>query len=372
MNLNLASRGGFHNPKSWSGTPYALKNELEKAFGTVVPAFDWQINKNILRLYYKIYSRFFFIWGTCRDPLLHPFFKQRISSLVKHLQNPGAWFLFISDYCIPDSISGKFRYAAYIDAFLLELLEHTDDKRLLRRRFVLYYERYNRKYLERMNLIYTQNEWTRQSIIRYYNISPGKIYNIGFGINVKLLKEEKNYEEELLLIVLRKGTEKYKGLLLLLEAFKLIKERRPGAQLAVVGTSVGKYQPGVTCYYNQPRSVTEELFRKATLYVMPALHEPNGITYLEALANKTPIVGLNRFAFPEFSGYGKWGFIVQKEDPTELAEVIISALNDKDKLNLMGTEGQKFVAERYRWNLVAEKILSTIRDFDIKETTADA
>ena len=66
---------------------------------------------------------------------------------------------------------------------------------------------------------------------------------------------------------------------------------------------------GVTYYYNEPRSKTVELLQKATLYVMPAIREPNGITYLEALANKTPIIGLNRFAFPEFCGYGEYGFI---------------------------------------------------------------
>ena len=47
---------------------------------------------------------------------------------------------------------------------------------------------------------------------------------------------------------------------------------------------------------------------------MPALLEPNGTTYLEALANKTPTVGLNRFAFPEFCG--KWfeGCVINHKD----------------------------------------------------------
>ena len=161
----------------------------------------------------------------------------------------------------------------------------------------------------------------------------------------------------MLLIVLRKGTEKYKGLLLLLEAFKVLKKKRPNAKLAVVGTQLEETPEGVTWYFDQPRSVTVELFRKATLYVMPALSEPNGITYLEALANKTPIVGLNRFAFPEFSGDGKWGFMVENEDHEELAAVLERALDDKILLKEMGETGQKFVMNRYKWDLVADKMI---------------
>lgn len=48
---------------------------------------------------------------------------------------------------------------------------------------------------------------------------------------------------------------------------------------------------------------------------MPSRNEPNGITYLEALANKTPFVALNRYAAPEFAGYGEWSFCVIKNLP---------------------------------------------------------
>jgi len=207
-----------------------------------------------------------------------------------------------------------------------------------------------------MSVIFTQNEWTRQCLLSEYGILPDKVHNVGFGVNAEPYLGEKNYEDDLLLIVLRKGTEKYKGLLLLLEAFNILKSKRPNVKLAVVGTELEDRPEDVTYYFNQPRSVTVDLFRKATLYVMPALHEPNGITYLEALANKAPIVGLNRFAVPEFSNNGQWGFMAQNEDPEELAVVLEEALDDKERLRRMGEEGQAFVIGRYRWELVAQKM----------------
>lgn len=94
---------------------------------------------------------------------------------------------------------------------------------------------------------------------------------------------------------------------------------------------------------------------------MPALREPNGITYLEGLANKAPIVGLNRFAFPEFSGNGEWGFICNNDDPQELADTIIKALSDKETLKIMGEKGQKFVIENYNWDKVVNNMIDIMK-----------
>lgn len=44
----------------------------------------------------------------------------------------------------------------------------------------------------------------------------------------------------MLLIVLRKGTERYKGLDLLLEAFRIVHQEDPAVQLSVVGSDMGK------------------------------------------------------------------------------------------------------------------------------------
>lgn len=365
MKITLLSRGGFSNPKSWSGTPYTLNLELGKK-NIELKTVDWQINKNILRLYHVIYGRLFFVLGSARDPLLHFLFKRKIISALKNENNQRSWALFIPDVCIPDTMNGKFLFSAYVDAFIPNLLPlaFEKDKRIGKKQVLSYFEKYDKLYFKRMSLIFTQNEWTRKAISTHYSIPKGKIINVGFGVNLLPYQEEKDYDNDLLLIILRKGTEKYKGLLLLLDAFKLLLEKRPKVKLAVVGTDIGADQKNVTCYYNQPREVTVELFKKSTLYVMPALHEPNGITYLEALANKTPIVGLNRFAVPEFSGYGEWGFMAQNEDPKELAEVLDKALSDKNSLKEMGIKGQQFVMERYRWELVVDKMVDTMQQYD--------
>lgn len=177
------------------------------------------------------------------------------------------------------------------------------------------------------------------------------------GVNLEPYYGEKNYDDNLLLIVLRKGTEYYKGLLLLIDAFDIVKEKVSNAKLAIVGTDEVRSQEGVTYYHNKSRETTVELFKRCTLYTMPALAEPNGTTYVEALANKAPIVGLNKFSAPEFSRYGKYGFMASEATPQSVADVIIEALSDKERLKRMGEEGQQFVMKTFTWEVVCQKCL---------------
>ena len=60
-------------------------------------------------------------------------------------------------------------------------------------------------------------------------------------------------------------------------------------------------------------------------------------------------IDFNRFATPEFSNNGEWGFLCDSESPNELADTIIEALSDKRRLREMGKRGQAFVIENYKW-----------------------
>lgn len=360
MKLLIAYRGDISNPRCWSGTPFNLKRQFESMPDVSLSSMHWEINKNILRVYHRMLRKRVCIYGTARDPLLTAFFERRLSNRVKIIDTPPDFVLFMSDYLMTDEVGALSPCGAYVDAFLKKQIGYSDDRRIGKRRFLDWYEKKSRESLHRMAVVFTQNEWTRQCLVNEYGLSPAKVHNVGFGINTELYTGEKDYDNELLLIVLRKGTEKYKGLNLLLDAFRILKRRRPKAKLAVVGTELEDRPEGVTYHFNQPRSVTVELFHRAALYAMPALHEPNGITYLEALANKTPIVGLNRFAVPEFCNDGQWGFMAENEDPEELAAVLVNALEDRDRLQMMGERGQQFVAGRYRWEIVAQKMVDLI------------
>lgn len=350
------------DPRSWSGTPYAIYSEFVKQ-GVEVVTFNpyiWK-QRRIAKLLCPILRRTIFpmlgydlsVW----DQFILRFFiknklkKEGIDKVFYTANGTTISDKNIKSYLFSDAVSyERYRYYPYAK-------KKSKWHEKIIGTFLVKPE--NRQFIS-MEHIFTQSDWVKKYLVDTLDYPSEHIEKVGFGLNIQLLKEDKDYNNDLLLIVLRKGNEKLKGLCLLLEAFKKVKVQCPSVRLAVVGTD-GKAQDGVTYYYNQPRSTTVQLFKQATLYVMPALNEPNGQTYLEGLANKVPIVGLNRFAFPEFCGYGKYGYICNHEDADELASILVSALKNKAELKQKAEEGYKYVSTlNYNWSDIVKRFIEVI------------
>ena len=366
MKLELICLGdpGKH-PTIWSGTPARMLTEFRKDAGLAVSYGNISRFKLLKKLAFLLFHRWEFVIGGTHDPWMNFLYERRMKHLAR--RSEADWMLTVCDNFAPDGLPRDKRYAFYVDCCLFEYFKFLEGAPKWRPRYEKFYLNKEREYHGNADAVFTQNEWTRQCLIDHDVIAPEKVFNVGFGVNLKPFTGEKDYGREELLIVLRRGTEHYKGLDLLLDAFELLKERRPQATLSVVGTT-SRAIGGVTYYEGFPRSKTVELFERATLYAMPALREPNGITYLEGLANKAPIVGLKRFAVPEFSGYGKWGFMAEREDPRELAELLDDALSDKARLREMGLAGQKFVMERYDWSKVCRNMVDIMKRISERDT----
>ncbi len=359
----LSCFGDPRNPRTWSGTPHALYTGLSEA-NLLKDTIDYSIEKNIKYLLPemagKIAENFFYRRSDTRDFFTSGSYEKNLLSHFKRKGVTSEDILFhICEYCVPPQLAGKVKNVAYVDATLKGVMEFGLNTKPLLKKYMNWYNEKNVSYLERLDYIFTMNEWSRQSLIKDYSINGNKIKNIGFGVNLQPYFGTKDYTNKEMLIVLKRGWEKLKGLDLLLEAFDIVKRKDEDVKLHVVGTTY-KQQAGVEYYENFPRSKTIELFQKCSLYVMPALAEVNGITYLEALANKAPIIGLNRYAFPEFSGYGKYGFIVNQADKTQLSDKIELALNSPQIMEQMGRDGQSATIERYNWDKVIKEIIGTL------------
>lgn len=352
MNIVIAAWGDPTDEKVWSKTPSTIIKYLKRD-GINLETFNLQVFETpFLKYFSKFLSKLFRLRIMTRSFLVHYYYGKKFDKFIR--QHEGDKILFIAEHCSKQDYQNIEQYV-YMDSVLRPYYKYDDKTSTFAKLQLPQYESCDKRSLLSMTKIFTQNQWTKDFLIREYHIDADKVFNVHFGVNLKPMQEGKSYDDNLLLIVLRKGTERLKGMDLLLDAFPIIKRAVPSVRLAVVGTE-GPQIDGVEYYYNKSREVTVELFKRSTLYTMPALFEPNGITYLEALANKTPIVGLNRFALPEFTGNGKFGFIVNNVDKKELAETIISALSDKEKLKLMGFEGQKYVMANFSWSKTIEVI----------------
>jgi glycosyltransferase involved in cell wall biosynthesis len=109
-----------------------------------------------------------------------------------------------------------------------------------------------------------------------------------------------------------------------------------------------------------PQEELQNLFNTAALFAMPALNEPWGLVYLEALACKTPILGLNRNSLPEITRKGQYGLLVDEPTPDCIADAILQAFSHPEKLREMGAMGQTYCLKTFSWDQVAMKIVSVM------------
>ncbi|MFI5682545.1 glycosyltransferase family 4 protein [Streptomyces sp. NPDC051636] len=81
-----------------------------------------------------------------------------------------------------------------------------------------------------------------------------------------------------------------------------------------------------------------------------------GIVYLEASATGLPVVAGDSGGAPDAVLDGETGWVVRGGSPDEAAERITALLGDTGLRRRMGERGRQWVEEKWRWDLLAEKL----------------
>lgn len=222
--------------------------------------------------------------------------------------------------------------------------------------------------------MFTMSESLRQSFIDDFDVPPHKVVSVGGGVNFDDLPEAfqgKRHDTEAILFI---GIEfERKGGWELLEAFKKVRERRPNAQLHIVGPkklaipdalAEGVVYHGYLSKSNPATNAKlESLFQSSSLFVMPSRYEPFGIAPLEAMAHEVPAVVTNRWALRELVTPGQTGDHVECGSVDSIAETISRLLADPDALARMGRTGREKVLSYYTWSHVVERLLEALYFF---------
>lgn len=222
------------------------------------------------------------------------------------------------------------------------------------------FERSERESLTGLSHVFTFGAYVRDNLIRHYGLPPERVTAVGSGMGaIEPNHAPKDFAKASLLFV-AKHLFRAKGGFLLLDAFRLAHRRRPDLTLTIVGDQRCRAyvpdHPAITVHGHLPWAELQRLFREATLLVQPMLNDPWGQVYLEALASRTPVLGLNRNGLPEIVDGGRYGFLVGHADPEALAHAIVDAVADPARLERMALAGQRHVLGNYSWDRVAERI----------------
>jgi len=106
-----------------------------------------------------------------------------------------------------------------------------------------------------------------------------------------------------------------------------------------------------------------DLYYLADVFVSPAVwDEPLGLTILEAMASKTPVVVTRRGGVTMAVKDGVTGLFVRSRNSTEIAQAV-NKLFDNDALRAkMGERGRRIVEERFTWTKIAARFDKLYRD----------
>lgn len=205
--------------------------------------------------------------------------------------------------------------------------------------------------------VFTVGEYVRDNVIAHYGIDPARVTAAGTGRgNIAPYEGPKDFESAPILFVAKERFAE-KGGLLLLDAFRIAHARNPSLQLIMVAPLEFRgpieSTPGVQFRTALPWSELEALFHQAALFAMPALYEPWGLVFLEALASRCPILGMSRNAMPELTGNGRFGFLIQEPTAEAVADGLLEAFREPGRLQRMGEAGQAECLRRYTWQRTA-------------------
>ncbi|MEV4743804.1 glycosyltransferase family 4 protein [Streptomyces sp. NPDC049555] len=81
-----------------------------------------------------------------------------------------------------------------------------------------------------------------------------------------------------------------------------------------------------------------------------------GIVYLEASATGLPVVAGDSGGAPDAVLEGETGYVVRGGSAAQAAERIVTLLRDPELRERMGRRGREWVEERWRWDLLAERL----------------
>ncbi|MGA5882042.1 glycosyltransferase family 4 protein [Streptomyces cellulosae] len=81
-----------------------------------------------------------------------------------------------------------------------------------------------------------------------------------------------------------------------------------------------------------------------------------GIVYLEASATGIPVVAGDSGGAPDAVLDGETGWVVRGDSPAETAERVTALLADEELRRSMGRRGRDWVEEKWRWDLLADKL----------------
>jgi glycogen(starch) synthase len=224
-----------------------------------------------------------------------------------------------------------------------------------------------KKGMENADSIIAVSQATKRMMVEKYGIRPEKIHVIYNGVYPILEGEKQKLVLFLGRLTIQKGADVF------LRAAKKIIDFEPGVRFVVAGEGdllpeliAQAFELGILNRVIFTGHLTDAemkyIFGVASVYVMPSVSEPFGITALEAISAGTPTIASRTAGVCETFYHC---LKVDCWDSDEIANKVISLLR-YDSLHASLSENGKREVGLFTWDGVAEKTLGVYTDLTVK------
>ncbi len=237
---------------------------------------------------------------------------------------------------------------------------------------------YKRILADYFDYLIAVSEVTRNDLLDQLSINQRKIVHITNGVDlsqldVKIDREEKRKElgfvkkDKLIGLVARlKGKKKNKkGHFLLIESFPEVIKEIPQAKMVIIGNDreaedylrslAEKKGVGDKLYCLGFRDDIYEVISVLDLKVLPSFFEGLPRALMEAMGLGIPVIGSRVDGIKELLGDGRYGLQISIGKSEELAEAIITLLQDQFLYKTIKKEGKSRIFENYGAEKMAQE-----------------
>lgn len=217
------------------------------------------------------------------------------------------------------------------------------------------------------------SNFTKDDIIRTYNVDSEKIETVHLGINlngydfsrdeIEGTKRQFNIINKKILLFVGRINDPRKGLRFLLNSLVNVVKNHD-----VVLLIVGKGDQTEIKYLAESLGISKNIvftgfvdetqlkkcYALCDIYVCPSKLEGFGLSLVEAMASGKPIVATNVGAIPEVICSKNNGFLVEKDDIIAMSNTIHTLLSDENLLNCIGLHNKQYV-KKFDWKIHARK-----------------
>jgi alpha-maltose-1-phosphate synthase len=247
-------------------------------------------------------------------------------------------------------------YTQYLDCTLIQTHRYWPVAASHGPRALRHWMSLERDVYERARHIFTMSEWARTSVIDDYGIPAERVTATGAGANLIPAYDETSAPTAPVALFVGRDFVR-KGGPTLLSAWPAVTREVSDAQLWIVGTRDEPRREGqITWHGGVNADALRELYRQASVLVLPTMYDMSPHVVREALGYGLPCVTTNVGGIPEIVRDGVDSLLVPPGDADALTAALAALLSDPQRAREMGGAGRERLLRELTWERVAARM----------------